>query len=110
MRKITTILMTGAGIAAMSLAAAGVASASESASQSSASTGKVLTTTTTHTRPYLAAEKVSTLYPNSPVEIRCWVEGQMVHGSDIWLMFGGGLDFAPRSAIAPSASVPACLS
>ncbi len=109
MRKITTILVTGAGIAAMSLAAAGVASASESASQSSASTGKVLSTTTTHTRPYLAAEKVSTLYPGSQVEVRCWVPGQMVHGSDVWFMLGGGLDFAPRSAIEPSSAVPSCL-
>jgi hypothetical protein len=108
MRKFTTMLMTGAGVAAMSLAAVGVASASETV-QSQSIPGKVISTTTTHTMPYLAADKVSTLYPNSPVEIRCWVEGQMVHGSDIWLMLGGGLDFAPRVAIEPSASVPACL-
>jgi len=109
MRKISTILMTGAGIAAMSLAAAGVASASETATPSGATPGKVVSTTTTHVRPYLAAEKVSTLYPDSEVEVRCWVPGQMVHGSDVWFMLGGGLDFAPRSAIEPSAAVPSCL-
>jgi hypothetical protein len=109
MRKITTMLVTGGGIAAMSLAAVGVASASESAGVSNASAGKVISTTTTHTQPFLAAEKVSTLYPGSQVEVRCWVPGQMVHGSDIWFMLGGGLDFAPRTAIEPSASVPSCL-
>ena len=110
MRKITTMLMTGAGVAAMSLAAVGIASASEGANQSRPVPGTVISTTTTHTLPYLAAEKVSTIYPGSPVEVRCWVPGQTVQGSDVWLMLGGGLDFAPRVAIEPSASVPACLS
>jgi len=109
MRKITSILVTGGGIAAMSLAAVGVASASETADQARVSPGKVISTTTTHTRPYLAAEKVSTIYPDSEVEVRCWVPGQMVHGSDVWFMLGGGLDFAPRSAIEPSGAVPSCL-
>jgi hypothetical protein len=109
MRKISTILVTGAGIAAMSLAAAGVASASETETPSSVTSGKVVSTTTTHVRPYLSAEKVSTLYPDSEVEVRCWVPGQMIHGSDVWFMLGGGLDFAPRSAIEPSAAVPSCL-
>ena len=109
MRKISTILATGVGVAAMSLAAVGVASASEAANQSRPVPGTVIATTTTHTMPYLAAEKVSTIYPGSSVEVRCWVPGQTVHGSDVWLMLGGGLDFAPRTAIEPSASVPACL-
>ena len=107
MRKISTVLATGVGIAALSLAAAGVASASESSSKPVP--GTVMSTTTTHTGPYLAAQKVSTLYPNSPVEVRCWVPGQMVGGSEIWFMLGGGLDFAPRAAIEPSAAVPSCL-
>jgi hypothetical protein len=109
MRKITTMLVTGGGIAAMSLAAMGVASASETAGSSTPVMGKVVAKTTTHTDPFLAADKLSTLYPGSEVEVRCWVEGQTVHGSDIWFMLGGGLDFAPRTAIEPSASVPSCL-
>jgi hypothetical protein len=107
MRKITKMLVTGGGIAAMSLAAMGVASAPAGAS--TPVMGKVVVKTTTHTDPFLAAEKVSTLYPGSEVEVRCWVEGQTVHGSDIWFMLGGGLEFAPRTAVEPSASVPSCL-
>ncbi len=109
MRKITKLLVTGGGIAAMSLAAMGVASASETGGSSTAVMGKVVAKTTTHTDPFLAAEKVSTLSPGSEVEGRCWVEGQTVQGSDIWFMLGGGLEFAPRTAVEPSASVPSCL-
>jgi hypothetical protein len=109
MRKITTMLMTGAGVAAMSLAAVGVASASETVNQSRAVPGTVTSTTTTHTHPYLAADRISTIYPDSPVEVRCWVPGQIVDGNEIWFMLGGGLEFAPRAAIDASASVPSCL-
>jgi hypothetical protein len=110
MRKIRTILVTGAGIAAMSLAAAGAASASETASQSGPVPGKVTSTTTTHVAPFLGAQKVSTIYPGSQVEVRCWVPGQVVDGNDIWFMLGGGLDFAPRAAIEASSTVAPCLS
>ena len=113
MRKISTILVTAAGIAAMSLATAGVSSASENSAPSDAPTatsrGVVTSTTTTHAAPYLAADKTGTLYKGSPVEVRCWVPGQVVDGKEIWFMLGGGLGFAPRAAIQPDSTVPSCL-
>lgn len=111
MRKISTIILTGAGIAALSLTVAGISSA-ESVNPAAAATKAVVTaTTTTHTHPLLSAEQTSTLHPGTPVEVRCYVPGQTVDGSDTWFMLGGGLGFGPRAAIQPeSGAVPACLS
>ncbi len=111
MRKFYTVVLTAFGVAAMSVATAGVASASgnlASAQTSTSSTGIVTATTTTHVSPYLAAEKTGTLYKGSPVEVRCWLPGQVVDGNDIWFMLGGGLGFAPRAAIQHEAGVPDC--
>ena len=111
MRKISTIILTGAGIAALSLTAVGISSAESANPAAAATKGVVTSTTTTHTHPLLSAPKNSTLHPETPVEVRCYVPGQMVDGSDIWFMLGGGLGFGPRAAIQPdSGAVPACLS
>ncbi len=114
MRKISTIILAGAGIAAMSLVGTGVASAASASTQSAApvpTKAVVTSTTTTHTQPLLSALKTGTVYPGAEVEVRCYVPGQVVGGSDIWFMLGGGLGFGPRASIQPeSGSVPECLS
>ena len=111
MRKISTIILTGAGIGALSLTAAGSSSAESANPATAATKGVVTSTTTTHTDPLLSAPKNSTLHPGTAVEVRCYVPGQMVDGNDIWFMLGGGLGFGPRAAIQPdSGAVPACLS
>jgi hypothetical protein len=111
MQKIATIILTGAGIAALSLTAVGISSAASAAPAAAPTPGVVTSTTTTHTHPLLSAEQTSTLHRGTPVEVRCYVPGQMVDGSDIWFMLGGGLGFGPRAAIQPdSGAVPACLS
>ena len=113
MRMFSTVLVTVAGIAAMSLATAGISSASENSAPAQTSTAKaqgvVTSTTTTHAAPYLAADKTGTLYKGSLVEVYCWVPGQVVNGNEIWFMLGGGLGFAPRAAIQPNSTVPSCL-
>jgi len=110
MRKLSKILVTGAGIAAISLTAVGISSA-ESANPAVATTTKGIATslTTTHTHPLLSAPKTGTLHKGTPVEVRCWVDGQVVGGSDKWFMLAGGLGFGPRAAIQPDSAVPACV-
>ena len=55
MRKISTIILTGAGIAALSLTAVGISSAESANPAAAAMNGVVTSTTTTHTHPLLSA-------------------------------------------------------
>ena len=110
MRTLSKFIVTGAGIAAISLTAVGMSSA-ESANPAVTSTtkGVVTSLTTTHTQPLLSATKTATLHKDTRVEIRCWIDGQVVGGSDKWFMLAGGLGFGPRAAIQPDSAVPACV-
>ncbi len=110
MRAFSKAIVTGLGIAAISLTAVRISSA-EPANAVIASTtkGVVTSLTTSHTHPLLSAPQTATLHKGTPVEVRCWVNGQVVGGSDKWFMLAGGLGFGPRAAIQPEATVPACV-
>lgn len=110
MRTLSKVIVTAAGIAAISSTAVGISSA-ESANPAVAATtkGVVTSLTTTHTYPLLSAQQTATLHKGTPVEVRCWVDGQVVGGSEKWFMLAGGLGFGPRAAIQPDSAVPACV-
>ncbi|MGS0684936.1 hypothetical protein ACVBEQ_07260 [Nakamurella sp. GG22] len=110
MRALSKAIVTGVGIAAISLTAVGISSAEQANPAVAATTKGVVTSlTTTHTHPLLSAPLTATLHKGTPVEARCWVNGQVVGGSDKWFMLAGGLGFGPRAAIQLDSAVPACV-
>lgn len=109
MRRISAIVLTAAGIAALTLTAAGASSASEVSNLTAEPIhASVTSKTTTHSQPLLGAPKTGTLHKGMDVGVWCWVPGQVVNGSDVWLMLDGGLGFGPRASIQADSSVPRC--
>jgi len=108
MRKLTAIV-------ALSAAAAGgvaIASSVGAGSGTAESVGHIKAPTSSYTSPSNQSSPVHfNLKPGTPVHIRCFTEGQDIHGQHNWFRIGvdGKLGFVHRDTIAPGTNeIPHC--
>jgi hypothetical protein len=75
-----------------------------------AANGTIKIPTTSYTSPTNQSLPVHALSPNTPVQIKCFTEGQTLHNNFYWfrILHNGDLGFVHRDAIAAPRDIPHC--